>query len=90
MEVRAKRIEKLHERVSVLVNKLVVKVLNLKGYECDDTTSDMVRINKLLKLKGQKVIVEHNNETVRRDGRWYTYNADIYVKIVDTITGREV
>lgn len=90
MEVKAKRIEKVQERVKEIENKIVVKVLNSKGYECENTISDMSRVNKLLKLKGLKVIVEHKNETVRRDGRWYTYNSDIHVKIVDTITGNEV
>lgn len=89
MLVKAKRIDNLGKKVSEYKNKLVIKYLNSRGYKCTNSKNSMVKVNNLLKSKGQKVVIEKQNEHLSRLGAYYTWDAYIKVKIVDTITGKE-
>lgn len=88
--IRAKRIDNLEKKISEYKNKIVVRYLKSKGYECNETRKSMVKINNLLKLKMQRVVIESQNEKLSRLGACYTWEACIRVKIVDIITGKEV
>lgn len=90
MLIKAKRIDNLEKKVSEYKNRLVVKYLNLKGYECDSSRKSMIEINNLLKSKGQRVVIEKENERLSRLGAYYTWEAYVRVKIVNIITGKEV
>lgn len=50
----------------------------------------MIKVNRVLKSRYQKVIIESENERVSRLGAYYTWEAYVKVKIIDTITGDEV
>lgn len=90
MLIKAKRIDNLESKVSEYKNKLVVKYLRLRGYECDTSRKSMIKVNNLLKTKGQRVVIEKENEKLSRLGAYYTWEAEIKVKIVNRITGKEV
>ena len=90
MMLKAKRINDLEKKVSEYKNKVVVKYLNSRGYECNNSRLSMVKINNLLKTKGQRVVIEKENERLSRLGAYYTWEAYIKVKIVDVITEKEV
>lgn len=90
MLIKAKRTDKLQSKVNEYKNKAVIRYLVSKGYECNNTKESMIRINNLLKNKGQKVIIETKNERLSKIGVYYTYEANVIVKIVDTIIGKEV
>lgn len=90
MMLKAKRIDNLEKKASEYKNNVVVKYLNSKGYECNNSRLSMVKINNLLKTKGQRVVIEKENERLSRLGSYYTWEAHIRVKIVDIITGKEV
>lgn len=90
MFIKAKRMDNLEKKVSEYKNKVAVKYLNLRGYECDESTKSMAKVNSILKAKQQRVVLEIKNEIVSRLGAYYTWEASIRVKIVDTITGKEV
>lgn len=90
MLVKAKKIDNLERKVTEYKNNVVVKFLKSKGYECSETRKDMIKINNLLKSKGQRVVIEKENERLSRLGAYYTWDAYIKVKIVDIITGKEV
>lgn len=90
MLIKAKRIDNLEKKVSEYKNKLVIKYLNSKGYECTDSRISMIKVNRLLKSKGQRVVIEKQNEHLSRLGAYYTWEAYIKVKIVDIVTGKEV
>lgn len=90
MLIKAKRIDNLERKVSEYKNKTVVKFLKLKGYECNESRKSMIKVNNILKTKGQRVVIEKENERLSRLGAYYTWEAYIKVKIVDVITGKEV
>lgn len=90
MLIKAKRIDNLEKKVSEYKNKVVVKYLKSKGYECNETRKSMIKVNNILKTKGQRVVIEKENERLSRLGAYYTWEAYIKVKIVDIITGKEV
>ena len=90
MLIKAKRIDNLERKVSEYKNKVVVKYLNSRGYECNNSRLSMIKINNLLKTKGQRVVIESQNEKLSRLGAYYTWEAYIKVKIIDIITGKEV
>lgn len=90
MLIKAKRIDNLEKKVSEYKNKLVIKYLNAKGYKCNNSQISMIKVNNLLKLQGKRVIIEKQNEKISRLGSYYTWEAYIKIKIVDTITGKEI
>lgn len=90
MLIRAKRIDNLEKKVSEYKNKLVIKYLNSKEYQCTNSRISMIKVNKLLKSEGHRVVIEKENEHLSKIGAYYTWEAYIKVKIVDIITGKEV
>lgn len=88
--VKAKRIDNLETKVTERKNKIVVNYLRRKGYDCNESRNSMIKINNQLKTKGQRVILSTQNEILQKIGAYYTYEANVMVKIVDTITGKEV
>lgn len=90
MLIKAKRIDNLEKKVSEYKNKLVIKHLNSKGYQCSNSKISMIKVNNILKSKGQRVVIEKENEHLSKIGAYYTWEAYIKVKIVEIITGKEV
>lgn len=90
MLIRAKRIDNLERKVDNYKNKIVVNYLREKGYECNTTKESMIKVNNLLKTKGQRVVISKQNERLSKVGSYYTWEAYINVKIVDFITGKEI
>lgn len=90
MLLKAKRIDNLERKVSEYKNKLVIKYLKSKGYECNESSKSMIKINNILKAKGQRVVIEKEYEHLSRLGSYYTWESLIKVKIIDMITGKEV
>ena len=90
MLIKAKRIDNLQNKVSEYKNKIVVSYLKSVGYECNESRKSMIKVNKLLKSKGQRVVIEKENERLSRLGAYYTYEAYMKVKIIDILTGKEV
>ena len=90
LKVKAKRIENLSLKISKAKNDLVVKILNKKGYECDNSRISQMKVNRKLNTEQKKVILENQNEKVSKIGSYYVWEADVIVKIVDKVTGEEV
>lgn len=90
MLIKAKRIDNLESKVTNYKNKQVIKYLNLKGYECDNSKASMIRVNNLLKSRMLKVVIECKNEQLSKIGSYYTWEAYIKIKIIDIITRKEV
>lgn len=90
MMLKAKRIENLQSKVSEYKNRQVVKYLRLRGYECNTSKKSMIKVNNLLKSKMKRIVIESKYERLSRLGSYYTWEAEIKVKIVDRITGKEV
>lgn len=90
MLIKAKRVDNLERKVSEYKNRIVVKYLNYKGYDCDISKASMKRINSILKSKKQKVMLQIENEKVSKIGSYYIWDAYVKVKIIDIITGKEV
>ncbi len=90
MLLKSKKIDNLERKVNEYKNKVVVKYLKSKGYECNELRKSMIKVNNVLKSKGQRVVIEKENEILSRLGACYTWEAYIKVKIVDMITGKEV
>lgn len=90
MLLKAKRLDNLQQKVSDYKNKVVIKYLNSKGYECGESRESIVKVNRILKEKYQKVLIKTENERISKLGSYYTWEADIKVNLIDTITGKEV
>ena len=45
---------------------------------------------KKINSEQKKVILENQNEKVSKIGSYYVWEADVIVKIVDKVTGKEV
>lgn len=90
MLIKAKRIDKLETKVNEYKNKLVVKYLNLKGYNCDASRVSILKAYSQLKKDNLKVIINTENERFARLGSYYIWEAYVKVSIVDIITGKEV
>ena len=90
LKVKSKKIKNLSLKITKVKNDLVVKILNLKGYECDDSQISQIKVNKKLNAEQKKVILENQNEKVSKIGSYYIWEADVIVKIVDKVTGKEV
>ena len=90
MLLKAKRMDNLERKVNEYKNKVVVKYLKTRGYECNKSRKGMIKVNSLLKSGMKKVVIDIQNERLLRLGAYYTWEAYIKVKIIDTITGKEV
>lgn len=90
LKVKSKKGKKLIQKISKEKNELVIKVLNKKGYICNNTIESQKEISKKLNLEQKKVILENQNEKVSKIGSYYVWEAYVIVKIVDKVTGKEV
>lgn len=90
MLLKAKRIDNLERKANEYKNKAVIRYLKSKGYECNESKESMIKTNILLKSEMKKVVIDIQNERLSRVGAYYTWEAYIKVKIIDTITGKEV
>ncbi len=89
LKVKSKKLKNLSFKISKSKNDLVVKILNAKGYECDNSQISQIKVNKKLNSEQKKVILENQNEKVSKVGSYYIWEADVIVKIVDKVTGKE-
>ena len=90
LKVKSKKLINLSFKISKSKNDLVVKILNAKGYECDNSQISQIKVNRKLNSEQKKVILENQNEKVSKIGSYYVWEADVIVKIVDKVTGKEV
>ena len=90
MKLKAKRIDRLEDKVKDFKNKMVVKYLNNKGYDCDNSTSSMRRVNGIIKKEKRKVIIQVKDEKLLRIGSYYVWDGYLIIKLVDSLTGKEV
>lgn len=90
LKVKSKKIKNLSSKISKVKNDLVVKILNKKGYECNESRISQIKANQKLNSEQKKVILENQNEKVSKIGSYYVWEADVIVKIVDKVTGKEV
>ena len=90
LKVKSKKIKNLNLKISKAKNDLVVKILNKKGYECNESQISQIKANRKLNEEQKKVILKNQNEKVSKIGSYYIWEADVIVKIVDKITGEEV
>lgn len=90
MQIKAKRIDRLQEKVQEFKNKAVIKYLNEKGYDCNTSTSSMRRVNGVIKKEKKRVTIEVKNEKLLKIGSYYIWDGYLIVKLVDALTGREV
>lgn len=90
LKVKSKKEKNLIQKISKEKNELVIKVLNKKGYTCNNTIESQKEISQKLNLEQRKVILENQNEKVSKIGSYYVWEADVIVKIVDVVTGKEV
>lgn len=90
MQIKSKRIDKLEDKVKEFKNKMVVKYLNSRGYDCNTSTSSMRRVNGIVKKEKKKVIIQVKDEKLLRIGNYYVWDGYLIVKLVDALTGKEV
>lgn len=90
MRIRSKKISNLENKVTNYINELAVNYLNTRGYECNSSIKNMVNINNFLKSQYKKVLVIKENEKMVKIGSYYTWDATVKIKIIDTITGKEI
>ncbi len=90
MQIKAKRIDRLQDKVQEFKNKMVVKHLNNKGYDCNTSTSSMRRVNGIIKKEKKKVIIQVKDEKILRVGSYYVWDGYLIVKLMDALTGKEV
>lgn len=90
MKIKAKKIKRLEDKVKDFKNKMVVKYLNSKGYECDNSISSMRRINNMIKKEQKKVMIQVKDEKILREGSYYIWDGYLIVKLVDALTGKEI
>ena len=90
MEVKAKRIDRLEDKVQGFKNKMVVKYLNSRGYDCNNSISSMRKVNGIIKKEKKKVIIQVKDEKLSRLGSYYVWDGYLVIKLVDALTGKEV
>lgn len=90
MQIKAKRIDRLQDKVQELKNKTVVKYLNSKGYDCNTSISSMRRVNGIIKKEKKKVIIQVKDEKILRVRSYYVWDGYLIVKLIDALTGKEV
>ena len=90
MQIKAKRIDRLQEKVQEFKNKMVIKYLNERGYECNTSTSSMRRVNGVIKKEKKRVTIQVKNEKLLRIGSYYVWDGYLTIQLVDSLTGKEV
>ena len=90
IQIKAKRIDRLEDKVKDFKNKMVVKYLNSKGYDCNASTTSMRRINGIIREEKKKVIIQVKDEKILKIGSYYVWSGYLIVKLVDALTGKEV
>lgn len=90
MQIKAKKIDKLEDKVKEFKNKMVVKYLNSRGYDCNASTSSMRRVNGIIKKEKKKVMIQVKDEKILRIGNYYVWDGYLIIKLVDALTGKEV
>ena len=90
MQIKAKRIDRLEDEVKDFKNKMVVKYLNNRGYECNNSTSSMRRVNGIIKKEKRKVMIQVRDEKLLQIGSYYVWDGYLIIKLVDSLTGKEV
>lgn len=90
MQIRAKRIDRLEDKIKDFKNKMVVKYLNDRGYECNTSTSSMKKINAIIKKEKKKVMIQVKDAKLLRIGSYYVWDGYVIIKLVDNLTGKEV
>ena len=90
MQIKAKRIDRLQDKVQEFKNKMVIRYLNEKGYECNNSTSSMRKVNGIIKKEKKRVMIQVKDEKLLRIGSYYVWDGYLIVKLVDALTGKEV
>lgn len=90
LKVKAKKIKNLSIKIAQAKNNLVVNILNKKGYECDNSQTSQVKVNRKLNSEQKKVMLQNQDERILKIENYYIWEADVIVKIVDKVTGKEV
>lgn len=90
MQIKAKRIDRLEDKVKDFKNKMVINYLNDRGYDCNTSISSMKKVNAILKTKKKRVLIQVKDEKLLRIGSYYTWNGYLIIKLVDALTGKEV
>lgn len=90
MQIKAKRIDRLQEKVKDFENGLVVKYLNSRGYNCNTSISSLTKVNKIIKSEFKRVVVERYDEKLSRLGSYFIWNGKLRIKLVNAFTGKEV
>ena len=90
MQIKAKRIDRLQDKVQEFKNKMVVKYLNSRGYDCNTSTSSMRKINGIIKKEKKRVMIQVKDEKLLRIGSYYVWDGYLIIKLIDALTGKEV
>ena len=90
MQIKAKRIDRLQDKVQEFKNKMVIRYLNEKGYECNNSTSSMRKVNGIIKKEKKRVMIQVKDEKLLRVGSYYVWDGYLIIKLVDALTGKEV
>lgn len=89
MQIKAKRIDRLQDKVQEFKNKMVIRYLNEKGYECNNSTSSMRKVNGIIKKEKKRVMIQVKDEKLLRVGSYYVWDGYLIIKLVDALTGKE-
>lgn len=90
LKVKSKKLKNLSFKISKAKNNLVVKILNAKGYECNNSQISQIKVNRKLNSEQKKVILENQNEKISKVGSYYIWETDVIVKIVGKVRGKEI
>lgn len=90
MQIKAKRIDRLEDKVQEFKNKMVVKYLNSRGYDCNTSTSSMRKVNGIIKKEKKRVMIQVKDEKLLRVGSYFIWDGYLMIKLIDTLTGKEV
>ena len=90
MQIKAKKIDRLQDKVQEFKNKMVVKYLISRGYDCNTSTSSMRRVNGIVKKEKKRVMIQVKDEKFLRIGSYYVWDGYLIIKLVDSLTGKEV
>lgn len=80
VSVKTKRMKALNNKIANAKNNVVVKYLNLHGYNVNNTTESIKEIYNQFKREGKKIILEKENEHFFKNGSYFVWEADIIVK----------
>ena len=90
LKVKTKKQKNLSTKIIAAKNELVVKILNTKGYKCDNSQTSQVKVNRKLHSEQKKVMLQNQTERILKIENYYIWEADVIVKIVDKVTGEEI